>query len=306
MEMHQIRYFLAVSRTLNFTRAAAECNVAQPSLTRAIKLLEAELGGDLFRRERTFTHLTDFGQRMLPLMRQCFDSAISAKKLATSIRKGAVTPLSLSLSRAVDLSLLVEPLRELIRIFPSLELKILRGSVAEIAEQLKHGEAIFAVSGQLGANWERLDEWQLFEEPLRAIVGPGHRFASANRIALADLASERLLSRPYCEMAARFEEEAQRQGVTLIHGHEVVAEADLMRLVEENFGIAVLPASTLHPPKVRGIAIDGLELTRTVTLYGVAGRERSAAATAFMKLLRARDWGPVISPRNRLERFPAR
>ena len=51
MEMHQVRYFLAVARTLNLTRAADECNVTQPSLTRAIKQLEAELGGNLFRRE---------------------------------------------------------------------------------------------------------------------------------------------------------------------------------------------------------------------------------------------------------------
>jgi len=45
MEMHQVRYFLAVCETLNFTRAAEICNVAQPSLTRAIKKLEDELGG---------------------------------------------------------------------------------------------------------------------------------------------------------------------------------------------------------------------------------------------------------------------
>ena len=45
MEMHQVRYFLAVARTLNFTRAAEECHVAQPSLTRAIRQLEGELGG---------------------------------------------------------------------------------------------------------------------------------------------------------------------------------------------------------------------------------------------------------------------
>ena len=50
MELHQIRYFLAVCDTLNFTRAAERCNVAQPSLTRAVKLLEDELGGALFRR----------------------------------------------------------------------------------------------------------------------------------------------------------------------------------------------------------------------------------------------------------------
>src|SRR5260370_1409924 len=52
VEMHQIRYFLAVCETLNFTRAAEACNVSQPSLTRAIKRLEDELRGPLFRRER--------------------------------------------------------------------------------------------------------------------------------------------------------------------------------------------------------------------------------------------------------------
>ena len=71
MEMHQIRYFLAVSKTLNFTRAAEECHVSQPSLTRAIKLLEDEFGGELFRRERNLSHLTELGQRMLPLIQTC-------------------------------------------------------------------------------------------------------------------------------------------------------------------------------------------------------------------------------------------
>ncbi|MGC1624341.1 MAG: LysR family transcriptional regulator, partial [Pseudolabrys sp.] len=51
MEMHQVRYFLAVADELNFTRAAEKCNVSQPSLSRAIKMLEFEFGGDLFRRE---------------------------------------------------------------------------------------------------------------------------------------------------------------------------------------------------------------------------------------------------------------
>ena len=60
MEMHQVRYFLAVARTLNFTKAADDCNVAQPSLTRAIKQLEGELGGELFRRERP-VQLTELG-----------------------------------------------------------------------------------------------------------------------------------------------------------------------------------------------------------------------------------------------------
>jgi LysR family transcriptional regulator, hydrogen peroxide-inducible genes activator len=48
MELHQVRYFLALCDTLNFSRAAETCDVSQPSLTRAIQTLEAELGGPLF------------------------------------------------------------------------------------------------------------------------------------------------------------------------------------------------------------------------------------------------------------------
>ena len=58
MEMHEIKYFLVLADELNFTRAAERCNVSQPSITRAIKMLELELGGPLFHRERSKTHLS--------------------------------------------------------------------------------------------------------------------------------------------------------------------------------------------------------------------------------------------------------
>jgi DNA-binding transcriptional LysR family regulator len=78
MEMHQIRYFLAVARTLNFTRAAEECRVSQPALTRAIQQLEDEFCGKLLRREGKLSHLTELGDRMLPLVQQCYESALAA------------------------------------------------------------------------------------------------------------------------------------------------------------------------------------------------------------------------------------
>src|SRR5262245_12530141 len=101
MEMHQVRYFLAVARTLNFTRASEECHVSQPSLTRAIKHLEGELGADLFRRERPAAQLTELGERMLPLLQQCYDSALGARALASSIKAGDVSALRLALSRTI-------------------------------------------------------------------------------------------------------------------------------------------------------------------------------------------------------------
>src|SRR6266705_105053 len=106
MEMHQVRYFLATVGELNFTKAAERCNVTQPSLTRAIKQLEDELGGDLFRRERPQAQLTELGQRMYPLLKQCYESAIGARSLASAIKSGELGSLRLALSRTIDIELL--------------------------------------------------------------------------------------------------------------------------------------------------------------------------------------------------------
>ena len=75
MEMHQVRYFLALAEELNFTRASERCNVTQPSLSRAIKLLEEELGGLLFHRERESTCLTDLGHMVLPHLQSVYDQS---------------------------------------------------------------------------------------------------------------------------------------------------------------------------------------------------------------------------------------
>ena len=140
MEMHQVRYFLAVARVFNFTRAADECNVTQPSLTRAIKQLEAELGGDLFRRERPAAQLTELGQRMHPLLKQCYEAATGARELASSFKSGEVGALRIALTHSVDLSLLIPHLDQIKRMFNRLEFRFLRGNAREVAEFLKRGE----------------------------------------------------------------------------------------------------------------------------------------------------------------------
>ena len=79
MEMQQIRYFLAVCSERNFTRASKLCRVSQPSLTRAIKLLEREFGGPLFRRERGDSPLTELGEIVRPHLSEIFAQSHSAK-----------------------------------------------------------------------------------------------------------------------------------------------------------------------------------------------------------------------------------
>lgn len=291
MEMHQVRYFLAVARILNFTRAAEECHVAQPSLTRAIKQLEEELGGDLFRRERNLTHLTEFGQRMQPFLQQCFESAMAAKSLAKSLKSGAVAPLPIAVSSAVDLSILVPHLVELTRLFKGLELSFLRGNPAMIAEYLKMGDAELAISGPVGEAWERLEAWPLFTEPYRLVVGKENPIAASPSVRPEDLAKERHLYRTYCESREELQHFFDARNIKLEVSHKVVDEHDLIALLAANLGYVLAPPTSVqHSDAVRLIDVEGLDVTRTVSVYAVSGRQRSSAATALIKSLRAADW----------------
>ncbi|MEE9590524.1 MAG: LysR family transcriptional regulator [Hyphomicrobiaceae bacterium] len=295
MEMHQVRYFLAVSRALNFTRAAEECHVAQPSLTRAIKQLEQELGSELFRRERNLTHMTDFGQRMLPHLQQCYASAATARELASSLKTGAVAPLSIALSTAINLALLVPHLKELVRAFEGLELRFVRGAPSDAAETLKKGDADIAIAGPLGEDWDRFESWPLFTERFCLVVNKEHPLAKRSAIEPEDLAGERLLWRTYCEHAVEFEDFLKNRQLHMAISYKVVSEHDLLALIEANLGVAVLPPSAPSSEDTKLITINGLDLGRTVYLYGVAGRQRSPAATALIKLMRVADWSDYSS-----------
>ena len=178
MEMHQVRYFLATVSELNFTKAAEKCNVSQPSLTRAIKQLEGELGGDLFRRERPHAQLTELGERMCPLLKQCYESAVGARMLASAMKSGDIGTLRLALSRTISIELLTPYLRELARLFKGLQLRLLRGTAAEVLDLLKKGEAEFAIAADLGEEWERLDRWPLFTEGFELLVNRQNELAA--------------------------------------------------------------------------------------------------------------------------------
>ena len=97
MEMHQVRYFLAAAEELNFSRAARRCDVSQPTLSRAIKSLEAELGGDLFRREGKNTHLSELGQMVRPHLEMVFNASANAKRVSQDLTEMKRVPLKVPL-----------------------------------------------------------------------------------------------------------------------------------------------------------------------------------------------------------------
>jgi DNA-binding transcriptional LysR family regulator len=228
-------------------------------------------------------------------MQQCYQSALSAKSLAHSLKRGAASNLTLALSQTIDMDLLVGPLAELQRAFPDLQLSIWRADAAGVAERLKKGEADLAVAGPLSRDWERFDAWPLFRDPLAMVVHRSHPLAGRNTVEVSDIEDIPVLLNPVCESAEDTSQQLGRLEVEIGRGHQIGSQHDLIMLVEANLGIGFLPrsASARHGA-LRQIPIAGLDVSREVSLYSVAGRQRSAAADALIKLLRTRDWAHAL------------
>ena len=87
MEMHQLRYVVAVARARNFSRAAEQCHVSQPSLSQQILKLEQELGERLFDRMKREVKLTPHGQAFLPRAIKILEEVDVAKREACDAQK---------------------------------------------------------------------------------------------------------------------------------------------------------------------------------------------------------------------------
>ncbi|MEP4380017.1 MAG: LysR family transcriptional regulator [Alphaproteobacteria bacterium] len=297
MELHQIRYFLAVAECLNFTRAAEHCHVAQPSLSRAIKKLEEELGGDLFRRERNRSHMTELGRSMLPILQQCFHSAQAAKELADKYGTTESAPVRIGVSQTVSPDLLVPIFLELERACPGLELRFQRGSGDEILEELRSGNIEVAVTASTNLDWDRLDGWVLFEEGFSLIVSQDHELARQPDLTLAELSSEAFLARPYCENSDQLAAVLRSLGISVRHQHSLSNDEDSLALIESGLGVGILPKSAVRSSTVSTCDVSDLDISRTVNVHAVAGRQRSTAASGLIQLLRAADWPRINEKR---------
>ena len=291
MEMQQVRYFLALSKALNFTRAAEDCSVSQPALTRSIKQLEEELGGALIRRERGHSHLTELGRRMLPTLQQCYDAAVSAKAIARAVHDSDGASISIAVANCVNMTVFAQSIAELARSYPAVELKVRRGTASAILDALKDGEVDIAIAGPL-SSWERLNIWPLFREPMLVAVNIDHRFGGRMPpdIAVGELAGEVFLRRADCEI--RNDLSGFLDPFAPLIEHEVETDHDLLALLAANAGVAFLSVTAPQCAKVRLLRPVDIELSRTISVYAVAGRISSAAGGLLLSLLRAADWSP--------------
>ncbi len=187
MEMSQIRYALAAAEVLNFTKAAAQCNVSQPALTKAIKTLEADLGAPLFHREGRRVLLSDFGRTMLPHLQHILDETQVARTLADNFRLLNQVPVRLGVMSTVGHIRVSRFLAAFQHDYDGIEIAVTEASVVELRRALDEGEIDLAVMNALDDPGDGLHVQELYEERYLVIFPPEHRLAALDAIKLSDL-----------------------------------------------------------------------------------------------------------------------
>jgi DNA-binding transcriptional LysR family regulator len=288
MEMHQVRYFLAAARLLNFTRAAIECNVSQPSLTKAIQKLEDEFGAPLFRRERARTHLTELGKAMLPHLERSFEAAQTAKQMARGMGRAEIAPLALGVARTVEHAMLAQVLGELGKSLTGLELALASGSSRELIELAMAGSLDLIIVEMPDEAPERLDCWPLFADAWCVVTRKDHRFAEKPPASPAMLEEEAWidLAGDGCAALSRI---ATQGGAAIEVRHQAQGATQLRQLVEAGLGCGWAPRSLSLPP-LTATELPFGTVEGHFVLASVAGRRRSVAAEAFLRVARTQDW----------------
>lgn len=255
VDLRKLRYFLAVAEELHFGRAAERLHITQPVLSRQIRVLESELGVDVFMRDRRSTVLTPAGEQLVHDARPLLASADALLRRVRTAGEG-VTRLTIGFMPGITLTPVVRLLRER---HPGLDVRMLRTGWHDQVEVLHDARADIGIV-RLPIDPAGLEIRPLYTEPRFVMVASSHRLAGKETVRVADLAADHLLQDPdavpeWRDIAVELRT-GERHPVPAIHSVE-----EKLELVAGGQGIAVIPASTANfytRPGVEAIPVDDL------------------------------------------------
>lgn len=296
MEMHEIRYFLALCETLNFTRAAEHCHVSQPSLTRAIQNLEQELGGELLHRERHRTHLTELGRLMQPYLEQVLLQAQAAKQRAKDLVALKGAPLCLGLMCTLGPRRLIPLMREFRLRYPDVDLTLRDANAEALQAALDSGEIDVALVALPEGIPDRFHGLPLYEERFLIAVAPGHRFEKLNAVRAKDLHGELYLSRINCELGDFMLRVYAELGVELTRPYRSERDDWILSMAAAGLGFSFVPEYSVTNGGLVTRPLIEPSVLREVNLVTVRGRPHSPAVGAFLREAKRQDWRQCAVP----------
>ncbi len=288
MEIHQLRYFLAVARTANFSRAAEQCRVAQPSLSQQIKKLEDELGERLFERTKRAVSVTPAGERLRAHAERVLDELEQAK--ASVCEGGGVVRgrVVLGVLPTVAPFYLPERLRAFSAEYPEVEVVINEDTTAQLVKAVLAKEIDLALVS-LPVDQRGLTTVTLFEEPLLAALPAGHALAKKRKLTLADLENESfiLMKEGHC-LAGQALAFCRMEGFAPKVSFRSAQIETMRAFVAAGWGVSVVPqmacAATDDGGAVRYRALSGM--SRGIGVVFNEQRSPSRAAMALMEFFK--------------------
>ena len=290
MEMHQIRYFLAVCEMGNFTRAAELCHVSQPSLTFAIKRLEEEVGGQVFSRERNRVRLTQLGELLRPRLSQIVQESHAALSEAHHFLKLDKTPLKLGVLMTMGPVRLSQFLVHFQRLHTGIEVELHDDTQENLMKKMRGGELDLAILNQLGADPENFQYLPLYKERYMVVFPKGHPFETKKKVKLREVSGNAYVDRLSCEMRDMVMKVCGEMKVDLYATYRSNREDWVQGMVAAGLGFAFLPEFTLYRDEVRARVLAEPEVTRQISLLQPVGDSGTPAAAALVEEIKAWAW----------------
>lgn len=193
MELRQLRYFVAVARELNFSRAARLLNISQPPLSYHIKQLELEIGAQLLDRDKHSVELTQAGRLFLAEAEQTLAVAAKAVETARRAGTGEVGNLTVSCMSSADVLVVPKVVTVFQQRYPAVHLTLMTLSEIDQAEAIEQGRVHVGFSTlPIGMKGDGVSE-HLYSEPVVVALPRSHALATADSIPIAALAGEEWL-----------------------------------------------------------------------------------------------------------------
>ena len=242
MEFHQLRYFCAVAKAANFTRAAEQLGISQPSLSQQIGRLEKKIGAPLFVRLGRTVRLTPYGEALLPRALEILKEISETESSLSNLQEGTRGVLRVGVIPTIMPYLIAPRIHDFCRKFPDLEIQLSEKITARLVEDVQAGLLDLAVLSLPIANPDLVCS-ELFREALFLAVCKSHPLAKNKIVGLKDLRPERLLllREGHC-----FRENVMTACTRANAQVESVFETDqlgsIFPLVASGFGITLVPA----------------------------------------------------------------
>lgn len=291
MEFNQVRYFLALAETLNFTRAAEKCNVSQPALTRSIKLLEQELNGPLLIRNGKNNCLSELGRELHTSFIELDNARQSLKDLAESVTAGDMATINIGISDTLSHTLLCGFFSEFYSTHSNLSINLFRARPAEMGEMLLNGEFDVCFSADVAAEHTKIKYHTLGRERLVVAFGHNHCFRDKTSVTWPEFFQHSIIMQRNCAYQNTIIARAAKSYPELNISVTTDNCAWVKELVACDAGVTILPETTAIEFDLDYRAIHSNEqVFRKFEISYVYGVPRSAALRVFIQHAKDYDW----------------